>query len=155
MHSLYKPITMVTLIALAPVATAWSQGSPAIVQDPVVITSSYAMPEYISASGDSLLEGYMDEALQESPALKAAFEDWLAAGTLATSWTGCPTLKSCFPNYLNPAAYDGVIAQAALGVIAAVFPGPEPAQQTGNMPMCWPGPAGKPWKVRALPCRSR
>jgi len=123
MHSLYKPITMVTLIALAPVATAWSQGSRAIVQDPVVITSSYAMPEYISASGDSLLEGYMDEALQESPALKAAFEDWLAAGTLGDQLDRLPDPEIMFSYYLNPAAYDGVIAQAALGMMQ-LFPWP-------------------------------
>ena len=57
------------------------------------------------------------KALQESPALKAAFEDWLAAGTLGDQLDRLPDPEIMFSYYLNPAAYDGVIAQAALGVM--------------------------------------
>jgi len=120
-------LAVILVIAATPVLSVkgalHAQGTQAMVQDPVTITASYEMPEFVSESSDSLLEAYMNEALSASPSLKAAFEDWVAVQTLGDQTDRLPDPEIMFGYYLNPAAYDGVLAQATIGVMQ-MFPWP-------------------------------
>lgn len=100
-----------------------TQGNPAIFQESDVLTASYAMPEYVSVSSDSLLRYYTEVALQQSPALRAAFEEWLASRTMGDQLDRLPDPEIMFGYFLNPSSYDGVLGQATLGIMQ-MFPWP-------------------------------
>lgn len=111
------------LLKIYSAAELRAQGTTAIVQSPVLVTSSYEMPEFVSESSDSLLSAYIDTALSRNPSLRAAFESWVASETLPDQMGALPDPEVMFSYYLNPMSYDGVFSQAALGVMQ-MFPWP-------------------------------
>ncbi|MCC5927043.1 MAG: TolC family protein [Bacteroidetes bacterium] len=122
-YKLVSAIGVGLMILLFAAAAVTAQGTQALMQEPVTITSSYTMPEFVSMSSDSLLDVYMKQALEASPALKASFEDWMAARTVGDQTDRLPDPEVMFGYYLNPAAYEGVFSQASLGVMQ-MFPWP-------------------------------
>lgn len=117
-HTFIAALLMCSLIPFLAIAQVSTQ---AIYQQNSNILADYAIPEHVSTTGDSLLAGYITEALEQSNALKSAFESWVAASQTSDQMGSLPDPEVMFQYYLNPVKYEGVISQATIGVMQ-MFP---------------------------------
>lgn len=99
---------------------AFSQTTPAIVTQGRGDVD-YRLDDFRTASGDSLLRDYIRIALENSNALKADFQSWLAVSAEGDIQGALPNPEIMFNYYLNPESYDGVFSQATIGLMQ-MFP---------------------------------
>ncbi len=86
-----------------------------------LITGDYKLPEFTGVSNDTLLTRYLMIAYEQSDALRAAFNGWLAVRSRSEQAGFLPEPEVMFRYFLNPKAYDGPFAQASIGVVQ-MFP---------------------------------
>jgi outer membrane protein TolC len=86
-----------------------------------LITGDYKLPEFTGVSDDTLLTKYLMIAYEQSDALRAAFNGWLAVRSRSEQAGYLPEPEVMFRYFLNPMAYDGPFAQASIGVMQ-MFP---------------------------------
>ncbi len=86
-----------------------------------LITGDYRLPGFSGASEDTLLAGYLRIAYEQSDALRAAFNGWVAVQSKSEQAGYLPEPEVMFKYFLNPMDYDGPFAQASIGVMQ-MFP---------------------------------
>ncbi len=95
--------------------------TPAIFQETRTGSANYALRIPAATSTDSLLSGYIQEALENSPALKAEFESWVSATSKKDQYSALPDPEIMFQYYVNPESFKGPFSQATIGVMQ-MFP---------------------------------
>jgi cobalt-zinc-cadmium efflux system outer membrane protein len=114
--------TTVCVLTLAlQISAVGQQTSMNMEQTRSIPGNSYALMDFKTIGEDTLFNGYLQIALEESNALKASFESWVAAGTMGDQLGALPNPEIMFQYFLNPMKYDGVFSQATIGVMQ-MFP---------------------------------
>lgn len=109
------------LILFSQIQAVGQQTSMNMEQTRMVSANSYALMNFKTIGEDTLFNGYLQQALEESNALKASFESWVAVGTIGDQLGALPNPEIMFQYFLNPMKYDGVFSQATIGVMQ-MFP---------------------------------